>query len=300
LLVVLGSLWGGNPSFSKALAVAGLNPIGAIFWLTLFAGAILMSICALRRTPLLFDRTHLTYYALIGGLGISLSWAAQVFVTGRISAGFGSVLILLSPLLTYLFAVVGRLEGLSMWRIVGTGVGFIGAGMLVFPKGSLPSPELVPVALFGLVIPTAYAAMNVYAQFGRPKGTDNIALAAGTMFTACIFSGLFALVSGRFHMVGDIVGTPGIILIFFAISTSASYVTYFTIVELAGAVFMGQVGYIATVMGVSWGVIIYNETIPGWMWVATATVAIGVALVNFGKGKAQPKAAVTVTTAAND
>lgn len=285
LLICLGSLWGGNPNFAKALALGGMPPVGAVFWLTLGAGIILTCLCVLRRQPIRLDRRHVIYYAVIGGIGISVSWGALILVSGRISASFGSVVVLLSPVLTYVFAVALRIEQPRLLRVLGIAIGFVGAGFLVFPEGSLPSPELVPVALFAIVIPASYATMNVYAQIGRPANADNISLAAGTMYMACIVTGLIGAVSGNFHPLWQGVGREGWILLGFAISTSISFIIYFTLVGLAGAVYMGQVGYLATIMGVTWGIVFFKEQPPVWMWVAIAIVFASVALVNFGGGK---------------
>ena len=54
---------------------------------------------------------------------------------------------------------------------------------------------------------------------------------------------------------------------------------------MAGAVYLGQVGYLVTLFGVLWGVLFFGETPSAWLWVAVVLVATGVALVNLGKPK---------------
>lgn len=285
LLLILGAFWGGNPIFAKALALEGLHPLSAVFWQSLWAGTVLASISLVRGMPIRIDRAHLAYYGMIGGVGTGVAWVSLVYVAGAISASYGAIVVLLSPLLTYVFAVLVRIEGLRMGRVIGIGLGFAGACVLVLPKGGLPSPELWLMALLGLLVPAGYATSNVYAQWGRPKNADNISLAAGTMFVMALVTGSLALVSGNFHQVWLDFDRSDWLILGWGFSTAASYYTYYRLVSLAGAVYMGQVGYIAVLLGVAWGVALFGETIPVTMWAAAALVIAGVALVNFGGRK---------------
>ncbi len=301
VLLALATLWGANPSFSKALALQGVSPLGVVFWMTLMAGLVLSAICALRRTPIRLDRKSLAYYVVIGSLGLGLAYVTLVHVVGEISAGFAAVIILLSPLLTYFFAVLVRLERLRPLRLAGIAIGFAGAGILVFPEGSLPAPGLLPVALLALIIPGAYAMSNVYAEWGRPKNADNVALAAGTMLGAALGAGAAGLIHGSFYPIWLEFGQAGWILMGYALSTAMAYLLFYWIIAAAGAVYLGQVGYMVTLTGVGWSVVIHGETTSVWLWLAVAVVFAGVALVNFGKGggkrkTAQPRPAATAET----
>jgi len=287
MLLVLGALWGGNPSFSKALAREGVSPFGVVFWQTFIAGLILLVVCLFRLAPIPLDGKALAYYVFIGSVGTALAYATIVFVIGHVSAGSVSVLNVLSPLLTYLFALIVRLETFSLLPAAGILVGFLGAAMLVVPQGSLPSPEALPYALTALAIPAGYASANVYAEWGRPKGVQNVSLAAGTMFAAAIAMALLGLANGTFYAAWAAPSNTQILLLCYGAATAAAFMLFFAIVSRAGAVYLGQVGYIVTLAGIGWGMLFFGEQHSQWLWVAVAVVFAGVALVNFGKRRAK-------------
>jgi drug/metabolite transporter (DMT)-like permease len=288
MLVLLGAIWGGNPSFSKALVTADVSPASVVFWQTLVAGILLSLICVVRRAPIPLDGRAIAYYVFIGLAGIDVAYMMLVFVVGHVSVGYVSVLILLSPVLTYVFAILMRIERINAMRALGILLGFAGAGVLVFPQGSLPSPELLGIALLAFIVPTGYAAANVYAEWGRPASADNVALAAGTMFAAAIGALVFALWDGSFHPIWQDPAARELTLVGYGLATAVAFLLFYLIIAAAGAVYLGQVGYIVTLTGVGWGVLFFGETTTVWLWVAVAIVAVGVGLVNLGKPKPTP------------
>lgn len=291
MLLALGALWGANPTFSKALAQVGVGPFGVVFWQTAVAGCILLGVCILRRVRIPLNRKALAYYIFIGSIGTALSYATIVFVIGHVSAGYVSVLIVLSPLLTYLFAIVVRLETINLLRAIGILLGLAGAAILVVPHGSLPSPEALPYALVALAIPAGYAAANVYAEWGRPDKAENVALATGTMFAAAAAMALLGLVNGSFHPAWNAPLDSQLLLVAYGAATAMAFMLFYTIVSRDGAVYLGQVGYLVTLAGIAWGMLFFGETHSDWLWLAVVVVFAGVALVNFGKRRATGKSA---------
>lgn len=291
LLVFLGAVWGANPSFSKALVTNGISPSSVVFWQTLGAGILLSIVCLVRRTPIPVSGRAILYYAVIGVVGIDVAYIMLVFSVQHLTVGYVSVLVLFSPLLTYVIAILLRIEGLNLLRGIGILVGFAGAGVLVFPQGSLPSPELLPIALLAFIVPAGYAMANVYAQWGRPDTGDNVAMAAGTMFAAAVGALIFALFDGSFHPVWVDFAQRETILFGFSLATAVAFLVFYLIIALAGAVYLGQVGYIVTLTGVGWGVLFFGESTTVLLWVAVAIVGVGVGLVNLGKPKTAPDSA---------
>ncbi len=283
MLLGLGALWGGNPSFSKALVNGGLSPGAVVFWQSFIAGLLLLAVCAMRGIRLPLTRSAFVYYLVIGLVGVDISYMTLVYVIRHVPVGFASVVILMSPLLTYVFAVLIRLERANPVRAAGILLGFIGAGFLVFPQGSLPSPNLLSIALLTFVVPAGYATANIYSEWGRPQGADNVALATGTMFAAALGALAVSLIDGTFHPVWEGLGQRELILFGYALSSAVAFLMFYKIVESAGAVYLGQVGYLVTLFGVGWGVLLFGESTTVWLWVAVAVVGAGVALVNLGK-----------------
>lgn len=286
MLIGLGALWGGNPSFSKALVTSDLSPAAVVFWQTFIAGVLLGAVCLFRGIRIPLTRRAIIYYFVIGLMGIDVAYMTLVFVVGHVPAGYASVVILLSPVLTYLIAVMVRLETVNPMRAIGIMIGFAGAGLLVFPQGSLPSPELLPIALLAFLTPVGYAVANVYSEWGRPEGADNIALATATMFAAAIGAAVAGAVDGAFHPIWAETGQRELIMFAYAAATGIAFLLFYKIVSSAGAVYLGQVGYLVTLFGVGWGILFFDESTTIWLWAAVVVVGIGVALVNLGKAKA--------------
>ena len=283
MLAALGVLWGSNPAFSKALALEGIGPFGVVFWQTALAGIILLPICLLRRQAIPWRGRALAYYAFIGAFGISLPYATLVLVVDHVTTGFVSVLIVLSPMLTYVFAIAMKLERITPMRAVGIALGLVGVAILVVPKGSLPAPEALPWTLLALVIPTGYAAANVYAEWGRPAEAGNEALACGTMLAAAAMMAVFGLVDGSFHPAWSRLDASAALLLGYGVATVAAFLLFYAIIAAAGAVYLGQVGYLVTLAGIGWGMLLFGERHSPWLWLAVIVVFVGVAMVNFGK-----------------
>jgi drug/metabolite transporter (DMT)-like permease len=128
MLLALGAVWGGNPTFSKALVTDGLSPAAVVFWQTFIAGLLLSVVCLVRGIRIPLTRRAIIYYCVIGVVGIDVAYMTLVFVVQHVPAGYASVVVLLSPILTYIFAILLRLEGINPVRAIGITVGFIGAG----------------------------------------------------------------------------------------------------------------------------------------------------------------------------
>ena len=276
-LILLGALWGANPSFSKALALAGLSPFSVVFWQTLGAGILLLIICLIKGVKLKVDVKHIVYFSFMGVVGIDVSYITLVYTAEKLSAGYVSILILFSPL-----ALLLRMEPLIRVRALGIAVGLAGAAILVLPEGSIPSEELRPIAMLAFITPLGYAAGNVFADIARPKDSDNVALAMGTMFAAAFGALIGCLIDNSFHQVWLDFGHIDILLILFIFSTSIAFIIFYSIIKMAGAVYLGQVGYLVTVFGVCWGILFFSEKPSVWLWLAAFLIAGGVALVNFG------------------
>lgn len=283
LLLALGSLWGLSPAFTKFLVLEGIPPFGVVFWQTLIAGTGLLVMCRIRRVEIGLDRRHLRYFAVMGTVGFALPNSNMVFVVGHIPAGLMSVIIVTAPVITYVVAVAIRLEKIDVRRAAGVLLGLVGVAVLVLPLGSLPSPDMLPFALLAFITPIAWALSNVYAEVARPHGTDSMVLAMGTMYAAAATTLVAALATGSFHPIWRDFEVGNQALIAFGLITVGTFFLYFTVVSLSGAVYLAQVGYITTLMGLGWGAWFYGEEPSAWMWLAVVLVLAGLTLVNFGK-----------------
>lgn len=283
LLVTLSLIWGLGPSIVKFVAIDGVPPIGMVVWQTGIAGLVLLGICLARGVPIRVDRRHLRYYLAMGWIGLAVPNTNMVIVMRDLPVGLMGVIIITAPVITYTVALAIRLEAFAWMRAAGIVLGFAGAAVLVLPQGSLPSPDLLPVALLAFLTPALWATSNVIAEVWRPEESDTFALAMGTMFAASAGALVAALFTGQFHPLWAEFAISDWVIVAYGLSTVAAFALFYTIVKIAGAVYLAQVGYLVPLMGVGWGAWFYGETPSVWLWLAMALVFAGLALVNFGK-----------------
>ena len=283
LLLNLSVVWGLGPTIVKYVALNGIPPLGMVFWQTVIAGLILLTICLVRRTPLRFDQQHVIYYLGMGVVGLTLPNTNMVIVLRELPVSLMGVIVITSPVITYVVALAIRIETFSALRAAGVVLGFAGAATLVLPEGSLPSPALLPVALMAFITPALWAASNVFAEISRPDGSDTIGLAMGTMFAAAGGALVTALVTDTFHPIWADFSLPDLVIVGYGFTTALAFVLFYSVVKLAGAVYLAQVGYLVPLMGVGWGAWLFDERPSVWLWAAMAIIFAGVALVNLSR-----------------
>lgn len=285
LLILLGCLWSLGPSASKYAMAHAVAPAGLVFWQTSIAGTILLAICLVRRQPIRFEWPYLRYYLAMGWFGILAPNTNMAVVMRDLPAGLMSVIIIFAPVITYVIALAIRLERFAALRTAGVVLGFAGAAVLVLPNGSLPSPELLPVALLAFVTPTLWAITNVFAETHRPASGKPYALAMGTMYAAAAGALVSALATGTFHPIWQSFEAVDLVIVGYGVVTAATFTLFYTIIALAGAVYLAQVGFIVTLTGIGWGALFYAERPGLWLVAAMVLIFAGVALVNLGKRK---------------
>lgn len=280
ILLVLGTIWGGGTSINKFISLAGVPPIGAVFWQTFGAGLVLLVISRARGRRLRVSPRHLRYYLIAGLLGIAVPASNMLFVLGRIPAGTMAVIVTLAPMLTYLGAMLTGVEKPSLRRAVGIALGLIGALVLVVPGGGLPAAGILGFLLLAFVTPACYAAGNVYADLRRPTDADSMTLAAGTLLAAAASLLVVAVPSGRFHPLWADFGLVDILIIGYSGLTAVAFLLFFVLLRLAGPVFLSQAAYIITVTGIGWGMLVFGERLSAWIGLAVVLIFAGVTLVN--------------------
>ena len=70
------------------------------------------------------------------------------------------------------------------------------------------------------------------------------------------------------------------------IITVVAYTMFVMSVALFGSVFASQVGYLVTLTGVFWGILIFDESHSVWVWLSLLSMIIGLALVTPRRAKA--------------
>jgi len=280
LLLVLGTLWGGTFTLSKVAIDGGIPPLGYAFWQALGPALVLLLVCALRRIRLGLTRGDVLFYVMAGLLGITVPNINFFFVIGHMPAGVMAVVVATVPMLTYGFALTLAMERFTWRRATGIGLGLTGALCLLLPRASLPDPAMLGWVVLAFLTPAFYAANSIYSARWRPAGGHSLALACGIMFGASLFQSAAMLASGSFYPLWPPFAPADWALFGQIAISSVAYILFFEVLRLAGAVFFSQVGYIVTLTGLAWGMVVFGERHSGWLYLATGLIFAGLALVN--------------------
>ena len=70
---------------------------------------------------------------------------------------------------------------------------------------------------------------------------------------------------------------------------ATAYTLFIITVRRYGPIFASQTGYVVTLSGVFWGIIIFHEIHSIWVWSSIATMIVGLALVTPNKPTVEKK-----------
>jgi drug/metabolite transporter (DMT)-like permease len=275
-LLLLGAIWGATPAFVKHLGAIGWSPMLTAACAGAGSAAILLAICRMRGLTVPTTPAHLRHYAVSGLFGMALANWVGFTSLQHVPAGFFSLLVPLSPMLTVLGAAALGMERATTRRVFGTALGLSGVLLAMSPGAALPDPAMLPWALLAALTPLCYAASNLMAVRLAPRGTPPLALATGTLVAGAMQVAVLALLTGQVH-VPSAEGLP--FSAAQALATAMAFLIYFRSLAAHGGVVTSQTGYIVTITGIAWGWALFGER-PGLLTIpAAALVFAGLALV---------------------
>lgn len=288
-LLVVGTLWGSTFSVAKFAITAGVPPLGYAFWQCFGSGLVLLAILALRGERLPMGRRQLGFYAMTGALGITAPNVNFYIIVQYVPAGLMAVVITTAPIMTFLIALSLRMERLQWLRVLGLLCGFAGALLLVLPDEV--GGDAVSVSgwvLLGFLTPFFYSLNSILTSRWRPTGGSALSFACGMMLAAAALQLPLMLAAGQAYAPLPPFGAPeAAIAVQVAVSATA-YIVFFHLVKLAGPVYFSQVGYIVTLTGILWGMLLFDERLAPSVYLAAAVIFAGLALVNLSKPR-RPK-----------
>jgi drug/metabolite transporter (DMT)-like permease len=281
-LIVAALLFGALFPLNKMAAEAGVPPLAYAFWQSAGSGLALL-FCATavgHRIP--GGRVALTFYLMVGALGLGLPIALLVFAAPHLPANLVTLVLALSPPLTFLFSVLVRVQRFRWLGLVGVGLGFSGILLLIGPKNAVISgSEATGWFLLCLLAPCLFAMANVAANMLRPPAATSAPLAAGIqlgsaagLLPLCVTAGQIGWMPRGLGM-GELALALAI-LIFFAFIW-----LFLEIIRLSGAIFFAQFNYLAVMAGLLWSWLIFGEAVPASLWAALALTTLGVMVLSY-------------------
>ena len=275
--MILGMLWGCVPTISKYVTQQGVSPLSYSFWVLAIAAFILLVIGLIgNRLP---PRQHIAFYFICGLTGTSIPTTVMYFALAKIPASLMVILLTVSPVFTFLFSSIFKLEKYHLLKIVGLLSAFGGLMMILMPNSISEMNAPLWAILLGVCTPMFYAINIVYTVKYRPEFLKNTDISTGMLLTAALF--MLAVVSlfDSIYPLWDAEPNVTALIITHGIITAVGFYLFYILLKLAGPLFTSQVTFTVTLFGIAIGSYVFNETLPLLVWLAAALMLLGIGLV---------------------
>lgn len=287
-LLVGGALIGISTNLAKYANEIGVTPLAFLFWSITGAAIILLAVAVIKKElPPLTARSFEYYFvaALVSVAGSNLLLFSAI---PHVGASFVALIVSLPPLLTYLGALMLRMERFNIIRALGVAAALTGAGVLAVRKFSAPDASIVWI-LLALCGPVLLAIGNIYRTLRWPDQASPNALAPGMLIAAALL--LFmcsALPNFSVHV--SLTGwLPLGVIVLQAGLFAGQFLLLFVLQKTGGPVLLSLLGSVGAVVGVPVAIFLQGENPPAGLFLGASLIALGVALVTWGGVKMSAK-----------
>lgn len=280
-LVAGGALIGISTNLAKYAGELGIAPLAFLFWSITGAAIILLVIALIKKEPPPLNARSFEYYfvaALVSVAGANLLLFSAI---PHVGAGFVALIISLPPLLTYLGALVLRMERFTIIRAFGVVAALTGAGVLAARKVSAPDASVFWI-LIALCGPVLLAIGNIYRTLRWPDQASPNALAPGMLLAASLLllsCGLLPNFSvsvplGDWLLLSVIAIQAGIF--------AGQFLLLFVLQKTGGPVLLSLLGAVGAVVAVPVAIFLQGESPPSGLFLGASLITLGVASVTWG------------------
>lgn len=274
----IGMAWGSSQYFSKLIVSEGHHPLGISVASTAL-GAVLITLFALwRGVRLPLSRRHLIFYAVCGLTGTALPNYTSYTAIRELPLGVISIIIAAVPIMTFLAALVLRMERADPARIAGLALGATAVLILIVPEVSLPRPGDAIWVGVSLITGLSYTVENIYIARSRPEECTALQTLVGLSWMAFLMVLPLAAATGTWMALQG-AGPAEVSLIAMTLAHLMAYGGFVWLISRAGPVFAAQVGYVVTLSGVALGIVFLGESHSTWVWISLGIMLGGLALV---------------------
>ena len=281
LMISIGAIYPLLFTVNNYAVGAGTPAIAFTFWQPFGAAIILLAIGSARRELPRLEWPHLKAYIIMGATGIAVPIALITWLSTKLPIGVMSIIVVMSPPITYALALAFGLEKVKPLSLLGIACGLAGIILLIIPELNLPESGMFWWLLLALLAPASFALTNNLAALIRPPDSPPVSLSGGLVSAAAIMllPAMF-LFSHEYVFPGPDSWADFAILGAAAI-TCLMYVTFLVIVKAAGPVFFSQFNYVIVVAGLIWGILLKGESYSLNVWLSAALMLCGVAFLTW-------------------
>lgn len=286
-LVFLGMIWGASfmaveialESWPPLWIVAGRVSLAALF-LLFISGRSGIGL------PSLSDRIGRRVWLHAVAMGFFsnalpfslLSWAQKHVTSGFAGITMAAVPLLILPLAHFL--VPG--EQLTLRKVLGFAIGFIGVGVLIgpgiFDSAGSPLEGIAQIACLGAA--ASYAVGSIITRLTPP--TPLLAFSTAALLSASVMMLPLAWLTAPLPELGNLAADAAVLYLAL-LPTAAATLILVRIIHRAGPAFLSLVNYQVPVWATIFGIVFLGEALPGRFIVALGLILLGLIL---GQGRA--------------
>ena len=278
LLLILGTIWGASYLFIKVI-VAEVPAFTLVAGRLTLAAIIMWGILRARGLSLPRSRRMWRAYAVLGVLGAAVPYSLISWGEQYISSGLASLLQATTPIFTVILAhFLTDDERITMAKIFGVVVGFVGVGILMLPdlRQGLQADLLGQLAIVGSSL--CYALTAIYIR-SRLQGQPPLVSATGQLTMGMVYMLPASLLIDRPFDLSPSLPVLASWMMLIILGTVVAYVIYFTLFERTSATFVTMVTYIIPVNGLLLGALVLNEQLSVTVLGSLVLILLGVLLV---------------------
>ena len=289
MVLIIGLCWGSAFPLNRMAITSGV-PFAAYVFLQSVGAAVLLLIAGAvtRQLPRIRSRAHVRAYFALAFFGIGIPYYVLTIAADKVPAGVLGLVQTIEPLMTYLFVMLFALERFHWLRMGGLVVGLVGILLVLVPRTSLPSPDMVMWVVIGFSASLSWAFWTVVVVLVRPPQERPVAYAAGYALFSALITGPAVLITDGWWFFKTPFGAAEWSVI--AMTLINAFLFYFAMecIRYAGVVLYSIWAYVGTLTAIGLGILVFGEQHSGWIWAAVALLFIGTALVTQGGRFAKP------------
>ncbi len=279
ILIFLGLCWGLSFTLSKIAMQAGGTPIGLTFWQSLTAGILLLGYVYWRNKQFFVPRELYMPILIISLLSVVVPNIIFYSSAAHLDAGVLSISVSVIPLFTYCIALTLSMDTFKLDRTLGLLLGFLALLILIVPENSLPDRKDIPWVLLSLICALCYALENIYIDRLKLKNFGPIRLVCCISLVSVLLTFPLTIITGQFFLPDT--SNPSLLLPVLGLGLigATAYSVFIFLIGRAGSVFASQTGYLVTLCGVIWGILLLKESHSIFVWASLFLIMGGIFLV---------------------
>jgi len=279
LLFALGTLWGSSYLFIK-VTVTEVPALTLVAGRLTLAAVMMHLILRARGLSLPRDRRMWGVYAVMALFNAAVPYSLISWGEQYIPSGLASLLQATTPIFTIILAqFLTADERMTLAKIAGIIVGFVGVGLLMLPdlRRGLQASLLGQLAVVASSL--SYGASAIYGRH-RLRGQPPLVSASGQLTMGVVFMLPVSLLVDRPLPLTPSLAALGAWTALALLGTVVAYLIYFTLLEWTSATFVTMVTYIIPINGLLLGALVLNERLSAVVLGSLALILLGVMLVN--------------------